>query len=197
MIVSGGAKEMGMDLKNPDVIRKMKQGNALYMESLRSAGDISPELRQRTADAGQHPYAIVIACSDSRVIPEAIFSAGIGELFVIRVAGNVLDNHQLGSIEYAASHLDANVIVMLGHTRCGAVSATIKGATEGYIRYITDDIREAIGGERDDYRATALNVKHGVNVIRHAFREHPEIPSDGLEIVGAVYNVDTGKVDWL
>ena len=197
MIVSGGAEEMGMDLKNPDVIGKMKQGNALYMESLRSAGDISPELRQRTADAGQHPYAIVIACSDSRVIPEAIFSAGIGELFVIRVAGNVLDNHQLGSIEYAASHLDANVIIMLGHTKCGAVSATIKGSTEGYIRYITDDIREAIGDEKDDYKATALNVKHGVNVIRNAFREHPEIPSEELDIIGAVYHVETGKVDWL
>ena len=188
---------MGMDLKNPDVIRKMKQGNALYMESLRSAGDISPELRQKTADAGQHPYAIVIACSDSRVIPEAIFSAGIGELFVIRVAGNVLDNHQLGSIEYAAAHLDANVIIMLGHTKCGAVSATIKGSTEGYIRYITDDIREAIGDEKDDYKATALNVKHGVNVIRNAFREHPEIPSEELDIIGAVYHVETGKVDWL
>ena len=184
-------------MNNTEVIEQLKKGNELYLKSLHNEGDVSPELRRKTAEEGQHPYAIVIACSDSRVIPEAIFSAGIGDLFVIRVAGNVLDNHQLGSIEYAASHLDANVIVMLGHTRCGAVSATIKGATEGYIRYITDDIREAIGSERDDYRATTLNVKHGVNVIRHAFREHPEIPSDGLEIIGAVYNVDTGKVDWL
>ena len=109
----------------------------------------------------------------------------------------VLDNHQLGSIEYAASHLDANVIVVLGHTRCGAVSATIKGAEEGYIRYITEDIRVAIGSEKDDYKATVLNVKHGVSVIRQAFREHPEIPSEGLDIVGAVYNVESGKVDWL
>ncbi len=182
---------------NNEVIEKLKRGNDLYLESLHNGGDVSPELRRKTAEEGQHPYAIVIACADSRVIPEAIFSADIGDLFVIRVAGNVLDNHQLGSIEYAAAHLDANVIVMLGHTRCGAVSATIKGSTEGYIRYITDDIREAIGGEKDDYKATVLNVKHGVNVIRQAFREHPEIPSDGLEIVGAVYNVDTGKVDWL
>lgn len=184
-------------MKNPDIIEKLKKGNALYMESRRSEGDISPELRRRTADAGQHPYAIVITCSDSRVIPEAVFSAGIGELFVIRVAGNVLDHHQLGSIEYAAAHLDANVIIMLGHTKCGAISATIKGSTEGYIRYITEDIREAIGGEKDDHRATALNVKHGVEVIRQAFHEHPEIPSDELDIVGAVYDVETGKVEWL
>ena len=188
---------MGMDLKNPNIIEKLKKGNDLYLESFRSEGDISPEIRRKTAEAGQHPYAIVIACSDSREIPEAIFSAGIGELFVIRVAGNVLDNHQLGSIEYAASHLDANVIIMLGHTRCGAVAATIKGSSEGYIRYITDDIREAIGGETDDYKATELNVKHGVNVIRRAFREHPEIPSEELDIIGAVYNVESGKVDWL
>ncbi len=184
-------------MHNEDVIRKLKEGNELYLRSRKSEGDVSPELRRKTAEEGQHPYAIVIACSDSREIPEAIFSAGIGELFVIRVAGNVLDNHQLGSIEYAAAHLDANVIVVLGHTRCGAVKATIKGSTEGYIRYITDDIRVAIGGEKDDYRATALNVQHGVSVIRQAFLDHPEIQSDELDVVGAVYNVDTGKVDWL
>ena len=184
-------------MTNAEVIEKLKQGNDLYWDSVCNPGDVSPDIRRKTADTGQHPYAIVIACSDSRVIPEAIFSAGIGDLFVIRVAGNVLDNHQLGSIEYAASHLDANVIVMLGHTRCGAVAASIKGSTERYIRYITEDIREAIGTEKDDYKATVLNVKHGVNVIRQAFREHPEIQSDELDIIGAVYNVDSGKVDWL
>ena len=190
-------KGTGYSMTNAEVIEKLKQGNDLYLESVRNPGDISPDIRRKTADSGQHPYAIVIACSDSRVIPEAIFSAGVGDLFVIRVAGNVLDNHQLGSIEYAASHLDANVIVMLGHTRCGAVSAAISGHTEGYVHYITDDIREAIGTETDDYKATALNVKHGVKGIRQAFLEHPEIPSDELDIIGAVYNVDTGKVDWL
>ena len=184
-------------MTNAEVIEKLKQGNELYLESVRNPGDVSLDIRRMTADAGQHPYAIVIACSDSREIPEAIFSAGIGELFVIRVAGNVLDNHQLGSIEYAASHLDANVIVVLGHTRCGAVAAAIKGSTEKYIRYITEDIREAIGTETDDYKATVLNVKHGVQVIRQAFREHPEIQSDELDVIGAVYNVDSGKVDWL
>jgi len=184
-------------MTNAEVIEKLKQGNELYLESVRNPGDVSLDIRRKTADAGQHPYAIVIACSDSREIPEAIFSAGIGELFVIRVAGNVLDNHQLGSIEYAASHLDANVIVVLGHTRCGAVAASIKGSTEKYIRYITEDIREAIGTETDDYKATVLNVKHGVQVIRQAFREHPEIQSDELDVFGAVYNVDSGKVDWL
>ena len=88
-----------------EAIQKLKEGNQKYLEAKAGTGDISKELRQQTAEHGQSPYAIIIACSDSRVIPESIFSAGIGELFVIRVAGNVLDNHQLGSIEYAAAHL--------------------------------------------------------------------------------------------
>ena len=184
-------------MTNSEVIERLIKGNEQYIENRYNPGDTSSEIRKKTAVDGQHPYAIVIACSDSRVIPEAIFSANLGDLFVIRIAGNVLDNHQLGSIEYAASHLDANVIVMLGHTRCGAVAAAMKGVNEGFIKYITDDICETIGDEKDDYKATVLNVKHGVSRIRQAFKEHPEIESDELEIVGAVYNVDTGKVDWI
>ena len=143
--------------------------------------------------------AIVISCSESRVIPEAIFVVGIGEIFVIRVAGNVLDNHQLGSIEYAASHLNTNLIIMLGHTKCGAIGATIAshGGTDRYIKYIMEDIREAIGDEMDDYKATGLNVLHGVKEIQHAFHEHPEIDSKNLDVIGAVYDIETGKVEWV
>lgn len=118
-------------------------------------------------------------------------------MFYERVAGNVLDNHQLGSIEYAVSHLHVKLIIMLGHTGCGAVAAAVKGESNGYVSYITDDIKAAIGNEKDDYSASVLNVKHGMNVIRHAFSEHPEIDSTELEIVGAVYNLDTGVVDWI
>ena len=103
----------GMNTANIKVLERLKQGNEKFVQSDQNTGDVSLEVRQRTSRDGQHPYAIVITCSDSRVIPDAIFSAGIGELFVIRVAGNVLDNHQLGSVEYAFSHLDANVIIML------------------------------------------------------------------------------------
>ena len=102
---------------NCDIRERLIAGNRTYMQG----GD--QKLRIETAECGQHPCAIVIACSDSRVIPEQIFSAGIGELFVIRVAGNVLDNHQLGSIEYAGAHLGCKLIFLLGHTDCGAVSA--------------------------------------------------------------------------
>ncbi|MCR5227353.1 MAG: carbonic anhydrase [Eubacterium sp.] len=188
-----------MNKENEKVLERLIKGNDIYIEENQNAGDVSLPIRQKTAREGQHPYAIVITCSDSRVIPDAIFSAGIGELFVIRVAGNVLDNHQLGSIEYAFSHLDANVIVMLGHTKCGAISAAQQahGGTDKFIKYIIDDITEAIGSETDDYKATVLNVKHGVNIIEKAFRDHPDIEDGELDVLGAVYDIETGKVEWL
>ena len=103
-------------------LKKLKEGNAKYLNAETSRGNISRMLRKYTHENGQHPYAIIITCSDSRVIPESIFSAGLGDLFVIRVAGNVIDDHQLGSIEYAADHLGSPLIVVLGHTLCSAVS---------------------------------------------------------------------------
>ena len=152
-------------------------------------------LRERTAKQGQRPWAIVICCSDSRVIPERIFDVGLGELFVVRVAGNVLDRHQLGSVEYAAAHLHCGLVLVLGHTGCGAVAAALSGESDGFIRYITDDIAEAIGEERDPLRACEKNVLHGVERLRAEFSAHPEI--GGAEIVGAVYDILTGEVCFL
>ncbi len=184
-------------IRNQALIDRLSEGNRRFLDAASAEGDVSPVLRRRTAAEGQTPYAIVIACSDSRVIPESIFSAGIGELFVIRVAGNVLDNHQLGSIEYAAAHLHCKLILVLGHTRCGAVSAALSGGGDGFIRYITDEILTAIGEERDPDAACCLNVQHAVDTIRREFAEHPEIPSADLDILGAVYDIATGKVRWL
>ena len=171
------------------LIRKLTEGNKNY----RNTGSV--ELRLKTASEGQHPYAIVICCSDSRVIPEQIFSATIGDLFVIRVAGNVLDNHQLGSIEYAASHLGCKLIIMLGHTGCGAVAAALAGHADGYISYITEDIQKAVGDQKDPNEACRLNVIHGVDRIRSEFALHPEI-SDA-DVRGAVYDIESGLVSWL
>ena len=172
-----------------EIIDKLKTGNTAFVRS----GD--RELRTQTALHGQHPYAIVICCSDSRVIPEQIFSATIGELFVIRVAGNVLDKHQLGSIEYAAAHLDCKLILLLGHTGCGAVSAAVNGHADGYISYITEDILKAIGQERDPDAACRMNVMHGVKRIKAEFAAHPEMPD--VLIRGAVYDIQSGSVEWL
>jgi carbonic anhydrase len=178
------------------LIEHLCAGNRRYLAG-EAAGDVSAAIRLETAENGQHPKAIVIACSDSRVIPEAVFSAGIGELFVIRVAGNVLDNHQLGSIEYAAAHLDCRMIIVLGHTGCGAVHAALAGEVDGFTQYITDEILLAVGDEKDEERACRLNVQHAVETIRREFAAHPEIPSAELDVVGAVYDIATGAVRWL
>ena len=113
-------------METDERIEHLLAGNRRYRESSDAA------LRERTAVHGQHPRAIVVACSDARVIPEEIFDAVLGELFVIRVAGNVLDNHQLGSIEYAAAHLGCPLVIVLGHTRCGAVGAALHGESDGH-----------------------------------------------------------------
>ena len=136
-----------------EALEKLKEGNQRYLDAKTNPGDISANIRKKTCDEGQLPYAIVITCSDSRVIPESIFSAGIGELFVIRVAGNVMDKHQLGSVEYAAGHLGSPLVVVLGHSHCGAVGAALSSEPGGFVKSITDEIRKAIGDEKDETRA--------------------------------------------
>lgn len=183
------------NLTAEEALEKLKTGNAKYLSSVSGSGNISSALRAETALNGQHPYAIIISCSDSRVIPESIFSAGIGDLFVIRVAGNVMDDHQLGSVEYAASHLGVKLIVVLGHDRCGAVDAAINHDPDGYIKFITDEIRKAIGDETDEYKACCLNVQHSIKNIEDSFEIHRE-EEHGLKVVGAVYHLESGFVDF-
>lgn len=158
---------------------------------------MSPELRQQTFREGQHPYAIVLACSDSRVIPEAIFSAGIGDLFVIRVAGNVVDKHQLGSIEYAEDHLGCNLVVVLGHTCCGAVDAAMHHEPYGTVKFITDEIADAIGDETDEAAACLANVAHSVRRIEESRKVRTDEAKHGLRVIGALYRTDTGEVQFL
>ena len=183
-------------MRASEALEKLKEGNERYLAARTCAGDVSPETRRRTCAEGQSPYAVIVACSDSRVIPEAIFSAGIGELFVIRVAGNVIDDHQLGSIEYAAGHLGCKLVVVLGHDHCGAVDAAIHHDPDGYVKFITDEIRLAIGDERDDYRACCLNVRRSVRVIEESLDIQREEREHGLRVLGALYRLNTGKVEW-
>lgn len=175
---------------------KLIEGNLKYQKLRQTRGDISPEIRQRTARHGQQPYAIILSCSDSRVIPEAIFSADIGDLFVIRVAGNVVDSHQLGSIEYAADHLGCKLVLVLGHDHCGAVEAAIHHDPDGHIKFITDEVLKAIGDETDEYRASCLNVRHSVDIIaKH--NDMRILEDNGLRVVGAIYNLESGEVKFL
>ncbi len=178
-----------------EAIDKLKAGNRQYTSVGVFQSDVSSQTLEHFAKNGQEPYAIVISCSDSRVIPERIFHAAIGDLFTIRVAGNVIDEHQLGSIEYAAGHLGTKLIVVLGHTNCGAVSAAIDHNPDGFIRYITDEIKRAIGKERNDYKAALLNVRQSVRIIESSL-EIQKDEEEGLMVVGAMYKLEDGTVEF-
>lgn len=186
-----------LNMSAAKAVEKLKEGNEKYLETLTGMGDVSKESRMRTYLHGQHPYAIVVTCSDSRVIPESIFSAGIGDLFVIRLAGNVIDDHQLGSIEYAAGHLGCRLIVVLGHTHCGAVDAAMNSDPEGYIKFITDEIKRAIGDEKDERKACEKNVWQSIQMIEHSLEIHHIEDEIGLRVVGAMYDIETGKVEFM
>lgn len=171
-------------------LEKLKDGNELYIKAEKGICDVSPAKRIDTVKNGQHPYAVIVGCADSRVIPECIFSAGIGELFVIRVAGNVVDNTQLGSIQYAVEHLGCRLVVVLGHTGCGAVGAAT-GHNHGFVKHITDEIKLAIGTETDAVKASILNVNQSAKKVRESFAE-----TDDLLVIGALYHTESGVVDF-
>lgn len=188
---------MNYTITAAEALERLKKGNEMYIHAKKGFGDISLELRRQTTEHGQHPYAIIVCCSDSRVIPDAIFSAGIGDLFVIRVAGNVIDDHQLGSIEYAAEHLGCSLVMVLGHTHCGAIDAAIHHDPTGYIRFITDEIKLAIGEETDPFRACCLNVRHSREIIESSLSIRRDEEEYGLKLVEAVYHIDSGRVEIL
>ena len=178
-------------------ISRLQMGNKRYTASIQCIGDTSQGQREKTLSEGQRPYAVIVTCSDSRVIPESIFSAGIGDLFVIRIAGNVMDDHQLGSIEYAVEHLGCSLVVVLGHTHCGAVDAAMNHEPNGYIKFITDEIIKAIGDETDEYRACCLNVLHSKAVIEASLQIQKDESEYGLKVIGAMYRLEDGTVEFL
>ncbi|MDE7244150.1 MAG: carbonic anhydrase [Oscillospiraceae bacterium] len=184
-------------LSPQEALTRLREGNQKYVTSMQCIGDTSSAQREKTLTEGQNPYAVIVTCSDSRVIPEAIFSAGIGDLFVIRIAGNVMDGHQLGSIEYAAEHLGCSLVVVLGHTHCGAVDAAMNHEPEGYIKFITDEILKAIGNETDEYRACCLNVMHSKATIEASLQIQKDEKEYGLKVIGAMYHLEDGTVEFL
>ena len=182
-----------MDRCDPDrVMETLKESNKRYVSSGAFSGDVSHTARVRAADEGQRPFAAVVSCSDSRVIPEAVFSAGIGDLFVIRSAGNIVDGCTLGSLEYAVGHMGVRVVVVMGHTCCGAIAEALKGLHEGHSIEIIDGIRACIGGERDPVEASRLNVLNSVRLISEDLSERHDIV-----VAGAIYDVRNGTVEFL
>ncbi len=154
--------------------------------------------------AGQHPFVTILSCSDSRVPPEVFFDQGIGDLFIIRNAGNIVDDVVLGSIEYAAEHLGVPLVVVLGHTKCGAVTATVQGGeTPGHIGSIVKTIQPAVTASKDEsgdavLNAIRANVRLTVDQIRKSEPILVEMGQHGkLLVVGAIYHLETGDVEVL
>lgn len=174
----------------------LKEGNEAYMISEKNhLGDISKEKRLHTHRHGQNPYAVIVTCSDSRVIPESIFMAGIGDLFVIRLAGNVVADFGMGSIEYAVDHLNCKLIVVMGHTMCGAIHSAIADSHSNFISSIIKEIQFAIGEETDNTKAAKLNVFNTIEKIKSS-EIIQENTKNGLKIVGAMYHTHSGFVEF-
>ncbi len=190
---------------SPDAaLQQLLDGNARFVSGKLEHPQRSPERISELA-AGQHPTAVVLSCSDSRVPPEIVFDSGLGELFVVRVAGNTADNAGVGSIEYGVEHLGARLIVVLGHSKCGAVKAavdTVETSSEpaGHLPAVIDPIKPAVekvlpqGGDVLD-NAVHENV---AEVVEHLKTSEPvlanEVHEGHVKIVGAYYDLSTGKV---
>lgn len=184
-------------------LAELKSGNEHHARHAYSHPHETPD-RQRELVKGQHPHAIILSCSDSRVPPEIVFDQGLGDLFTIRVAGNVADAAVIGSIEYAAEHLHSPLVVVMGHESCGAVTAaTEAGPATGHLPSIVDAIHPAVEKARSapgDLLANAvrLNVEMVVSALRASTPVLSEMVHSGhLRVVGAVYSLETGRVTWL
>jgi len=185
------------------VLRELKAGNDHHVAK-RYQHPHQTAARQRELSATQAPHAIILSCADSRVAPEIILDQGLGDLFDVRVAGNVAADAELASIEYAASHLHTPLLVVMGHQKCGAVTAAAEsGEAEGHLPTLLGLIRPAVErakGQPGDLigNAVRINVENVVRQVRGSAPVLAALVDRGaLKVVGAVYSLDTGKVAWL
>jgi carbonic anhydrase len=187
-----------------EAISKLKEGNGRYTSgNLQHPGQTTA--RRTELAKTQHPFAAIVSCSDSRVPPEIVFDQGLGDLFIVRVAGNVINDEGLGSIEYSVDHLGTRLIVVLGHQRCGAVQAAketiaAKGKAPGHIESLVTAIKPAVEATvNGDLDATIkANVKHVVDVLRSSTPIlKAKVDSREVQVTGAYYSLDTGSVTFL
>jgi len=171
----------------------LKEGNARFVSGELSAKDNYADIRN-TLSGGQKPFAIVLCCADSRVAPEIYFDQKLGDIFVIRNAGNVVDDVVLGSIEYGAEHLGSPLVVVVGHTNCGAVTAAVEGGeVPPNIGAIVKKIQPSVGGNSVVNAVAKINAKAMADeisadeIIKHL----------GTKVVPALYDITTGEVIWL
>ena len=182
-----------------EALNRLKAGNERFANSKVSAGKPVAARRAETAQA-QHPFAIIVACADSRAAPEIVFDQNIGDLFVIRTAGNLVDDYALGSIEYAVEHLGTRLIVVLGHQRCGAVTAALSGGSApGHINSLVRDIQPAVAASRGKEGDALTNAIHENDAeVAAKIRKEAELGelAAQVRVVEGYYDLDTGKVEW-
>jgi carbonic anhydrase len=182
-----------------EALHRLQAGNERFANSKVSAGKPVAERRAETAQA-QHPFAIIVGCADSRTAPEIIFDQNIGDLFVIRTAGNLVDDYALGSIEYAVEHLGTRLIVVLGHERCGAVTAALGGGSApGHINSLVRAIQPAVAASKGREGDALTNAIHENDAeVAAKIRKQAEFGelASQVRVVEAYYNLDTGKVEW-
>jgi carbonic anhydrase len=194
-----------------DALAALRAGNERFARNVRSVQAMLTQARRDDLAAGQKPFAIVLSCSDSRVPAEIVFDCGLGDLFVVRVAGNVVAPSLVGSVEFAAAAFDTRLVVVLGHTGCGAIGVTLKSLRKQgellseNVRDIVDRIAPAVAGlveaalPEDELAraATRANVRVSVSHLRHSSRVLEQRITEGrLSIVGAEYDLQTGLVDF-
>jgi carbonic anhydrase len=192
---------------NPNqVLAKLLKGNERFVDGFSVFPHHDQATRTKTATEGQKPIVSILSCSDSRVPLESIFDMGIGDLFVIRVAGNVADPSEIGSLEYGVGHLGTPLIMVLGHTKCGAVTAVVKGdKVGGNILSLIDNIQPAVQSAKTNfknsspdeilYQAIKANVWQSIEDILKRSSEIRNLVKEGnIKIVGAMYDIESGKV---
>ena len=199
----GQAQHAEKPAQGADALQRLIDGNKRYAEAHTDHPNQMPARRLEVTN-GQHPFAIILTCADSRVAPEILFDQGLGDLFVLRVAGNVADDEVIGSIEYAAEHLGVPLLVVMGHERCGAVDAAVKGGeVPGHIGSLVKAINPAVirargkSGDllencvRSNVEMVAARLKSSKPILSHLVEE------GRLEIVGAYYDLDDGIVQFM
>lgn len=191
----------------PDAVMAMLQsGNERFHEFHAVHPDQTPE-RLKELLGGQHPWAVVISCSDSRVAPELVFDQGLGDLFTVRTAGNVVGEYELASVEYAVEHLGTPLVIVMGHTQCGAINALMQESDHpchGHMKHLVaylaaeEEEKQAAEDGLTVDEATRANIAHGVHEVERLFREideggHPV----SAKVVGALYHIENGHVEWM
>lgn len=201
-----------MELTAQNALERLREGNRRFVSHDRGLSADTGEMRRSALLAGQNPFAVILGCSDSRVPAEMVFDQGLGDLFVIRVAGNIVAPSQIGSVEFAVEQFGTRLVVVLGHTQCGAVQATIdelqhpSGRQAKNLASIVDRIRPAVedlvsphgsGPAVLMHEAIRANVDQSVRQLRQGSAILQElITTDSLRIVGAEYSLETGVVDF-